>query len=125
MPLTELERARLRPTVDAAALERWLIATNDELRVAMIAHFANSVTSDDLRAITRAIGESADELAALLERAPGELLPPPGALRVPGPGAPPNAVAYIPVPSEQNVVMVEPPDDPTLALLWNAIEPTR
>ena len=54
-PLTDVERARLRPSVDAMALQRWLDATRDEVRAAVVAHFSNEVTAEDLRAIGQAI----------------------------------------------------------------------
>ena len=120
-PLTDAERARLRPGVDAAALEQWLVATNNELRVAVIATFATTVTNDDLRATMLAIGDNEEDLAddsELAAEAPGEL-------HVPGPDAPPGALSYRAVPGPaQPVVMMMPPEDPALALLWRAIEPS-
>jgi hypothetical protein len=122
-PLSAAERARLRPSVDVAALERWLVATNDDIRIAIVARFATEFTEDDLRAIGKVVGATAEDMAlwdAAME-APVEL----GPLQVPGPDAPPNAVAFRSTSTPQPVLWIEPPDDPALALLWNAIEPTR
>jgi len=122
-PLSEAECARLRPSVDVVALQRWLDATHDEVRVAVIAHFANMVTAQDLRAIGEAVGATAEELAAW--DAPDEEPSLPGEWHIPGPDAPSNAVTFrsIPGPS-QPVVWMEPPEDPILTVLWNAIEPS-
>jgi len=122
-PLTEIERARLRPSVDVAALQRWLRATNDETRVAVIAHFASMVTGDDLKAIGQALGATAEVLAAW--DSPLEVPMLLGPLQIPGPDAPPNAVAFRTIPTSQAFVMMERPGDPTLASLWDAIEPFR
>jgi hypothetical protein len=122
-PLSEAERARLRPSVDVAALERWLAATNDDIRIAIVAHFATEITADDLRAVGKVVGATTEDLAlwdAAME-APLEL----GPLHVPGPDAPPNAVSFRSVPMAQPVLWIEPPDDPALASLWSAIEPSR
>ncbi len=104
-------------------MEHWFIATNDDVRTAFIAHFSTEVTADDLRAIGEVVGASA-ELPALWDatfKEPLEL----GPLQIPGPDAPPNAVAFRSVPSSQAFVMMEPPGDSTRAALWNAIEPSR
>jgi hypothetical protein len=122
-PLSVSERARLRPSVDVAALQRWLDATHDEVRVAVIAHFASSVNADDLRAIGQVVGATAEDLAAWDAMADESL--PLGPLQIPGPDAPPNALAFRSIPTSQAFVMMEPPKDPILASLWNAIEPTR
>lgn len=47
-PLTAYERARLRPTVDPAALQRFLEASGGEVRRLVIAHFACGVLVEDL-----------------------------------------------------------------------------
>jgi hypothetical protein len=123
-PLTVIERSRLRPTVRVAALEAWLAATGGDARRTVIAHFAQEVTPDDLRATHFELGSTAEELAEL-ERSLVEPLPPAGPLHTPGPDAPPGAVAFVPVPYQQLVVQITPPDEPSLRALWEAIEPRR
>jgi hypothetical protein len=123
-PLSEMERARLRPSVDVAALERWLIATNDDIRFAVIVHFSTHISAEDLRAVGEAIGASAEDLAAW-EEPPPEELSDLGPLCTPGPDAPPNAVTYRSgFGGWQPVVMIMPPEDPDRFALWSAIETT-
>ena len=93
-PLTVFERARRRSTVRVAALETWLAATAGEARRLVIAHFAQDVTPDDLRAAYLELGSPAEELAEL-ERVLSEPLPPAGPLHTPGPDAPPGALAFV------------------------------
>jgi len=120
-PLTPTERGRLRPTVDAATLERWLIATRGLYRPMVIAHFAQEVTADDLRASYGEIPATAEEMAEL-ERCLAEEPPPPGPIHHPGPDSPPGAVAFQPVPYTDYILQMTPPDDPPLRDLWDAIE---
>jgi hypothetical protein len=120
-PLTPTERLRLRPSVDAVALERWLVATAGEARRTVITHFARDVTPDDLRGIYRETRATAEEMAEL-ERSLAEELPPPGPIRYPGPDAPPGALAFASVPYDQYVVQTIPPADPDLRAFWEAIE---
>ena len=47
-PLTAYERSRLRATVDAGALERYLAACDDTERRAAIAYFAREMLVEDL-----------------------------------------------------------------------------
>jgi hypothetical protein len=122
-PLTMFERARLRPTVRVVALEAWLAATGGDGRRAVIAHFAQEVTPDDLRAAHVELGGTAAELAEL-EGILAEPLPSVEPLHTPGPGAPPGALAFVPIPYEQFLLQLAPPDEPSLRSLWEAIEPS-
>ena len=88
----------------------------------MIAHFAQEVTPDDLRASHVELGGTDEELAEL-EQMLAEPLPAEGPVQVPGPDAPPGALAFSLIPYQQLVVRVTPPDDPSLRALWDAIEP--
>ena len=129
-PLTATERGRLRRTVDSAALERWLVATSGVYRRIVVAHFAEEVTGDDLRASYRDIPATAEELAELetsleeaeLDRSSTEELPPLGPVHYPGRDASPGAVPFQVVPTTQYVLQLTPPDDPALRALWDAIE---
>jgi hypothetical protein len=122
-PLTAVECARLRPSVRVAALERWLVATGGEARRLVIAHFAQEVTPDDLRASHMELGGTDEELAELEEMLAEPLPSEEGPVHVPGPDAPPGALAFSVVPYGQLVVRFEPPDDPSLQAFWDAIEP--
>jgi hypothetical protein len=120
-PLTATERERLRPSVNVAALERWLAATHGEMRRAIIAHFADEVTDEDLIAVRRAAGASEDELAALSAIDDDAGLPP--MMHEPSPGASSDALKVRFIPSWQPIVAVIRPDDLALCALWDAIEP--
>ena len=116
-PLTAFERQRLRPTVDPAALERWLVVSHGEFRRAMIAHFATEVTEDDLLAVRREAGlsDAVDPAAPTIsEREPPEA--PRDA------SAPSEGLHFLFVSTWQPIVMVEAPTDPELRALWEAIE---
>jgi hypothetical protein len=121
-PLTAIERARLRRGVRVEALERWLTATGGEMRRLIIAHFAREVTPEDLRAPYAELRSTDGELADL-ERTLAEPLPVEGPVHVPGPDAPPGALAFSVIPFQQLILEITPPDDPSLHALWDAIEP--
>jgi hypothetical protein len=123
-PLTPTELARLRRSVDPSALERWLSVSGGELRRAIIAHFAETITEDDLRVTRAECGASAEEMAEL-ELMLAEPPPPPEPMRYPAADAPEGAVAFQFIPTSQLVLFVEPPEDPALRALWDAIEPAR
>ena len=115
--LTDEDRARLRPTVDAAALERFLsIAPRPTHRLAVLT-FVRQVTLDDVRDLNERLGdaEANRELDQLLRRPL-----PPGDLQVP---QAPGAVPFQTVPSITYVTQLMPPEDPALLALWRAIEP--
>jgi hypothetical protein len=116
--LTAEERARLRPSVDAAALERFLARAPREARRAVVLHFAQERTLEDFRA---ALADSGDpEALRDLERFLAE--PPPPAEVHPATG--PGTVSYVTIPTDNLYVNVSPPeDDPELRALWDAIEP--
>ena len=124
VPLTVEERRRLRPTVDPAALERFLAAGPDVPRVAVIAHFAIEVYLEDLLAVHRLRYEAGEISRAELqdyERAMREPWPDDA------PDSPPHSwehgSQFVPVSHGEYVLQVEPPSDPVLTALWNAIEP--
>lgn len=122
-PLTAVECARLRPSVRVAALEQWLAATGGAVRRLVIAHFAQEVTPDDLRASHVELGGADEELVELDEMLAEPLPAEEGPVHVPGPDAPPGALAFSAVPYRQLIVQFEPPDDASLQALWDAIEP--
>ena len=122
--LTVEERHRLRPTVDHAALERFLAAAPDVPRVAVIAHFAIEVYLEDLLALQRIrhqAGEISDADLEAYERT----------MREPWPDDEPESsgrsselgLRFVPVPQGVYVVQVQPPSDSVLSALWDAIEP--
>ena len=116
--LSAEERARLRPGVDAAALERLLARLPDEAaRRAAVLHFAREVTLEDVRALLAEAGET-DALRDL-ERSLAE--PPPRSPLHPARG--PGTVAYRVVPTDWFGIRVSPPEDPALRALWEAVEP--
>jgi hypothetical protein len=117
-PLTPLERRRLRATVDPAALERWLVATHGEFRRAVIAHFATEITADDLLAVRREAGDAGAIDLPLSDGDEAEL-----ADARPVVDAPLEGLRFRFVSTWQPIVMVEPPSDPELRVLWDAIEP--
>jgi hypothetical protein len=118
--LTPAERERLRPTVDTAVLERWLEATRGQLRRAVIAHFASHVTDDDVVEVLREAGEP---LATIVDRpvfVDGDAASSAGAHerhRQSG------GLDFRFIPSWQPVVIITPPEDPSLRALWSSIEP--
>jgi hypothetical protein len=112
--LTPAERARLRPTVDVDALERFLAEIPEEVRVgvqsAVILHFSRSVTIADIRDFLLAVGN--DDTAAAMDRAIATQ-------PVKEPGVAPDE----PTPPKGEVFTMEPPKSRWLRELWDAIEP--
>jgi len=124
--LTAAERARLRPTVDAEAFERFLAAIPDEVRPgvkrAAVLHFSRVVTMADIRDFLSDVGR--DDAAAAVDRAivarPPERADAPPRAR---PAPEPDAVADAPTPPADRLFSMEPPASPRLRALWDAIEP--
>jgi hypothetical protein len=116
--LTAEERARLRPSVEVAALERLLARLPPEARRLLLLHFARARTLEDFRA---ALADSGDpEALRDLERFLAEP-PPPAEVH---PATEPGTVSYVPLPTDDLYANVSPPeDDPELRALWDAIEP--
>jgi hypothetical protein len=106
--LTDADRARLRPSVDVEALERFLDAIPEEDRAGVrrvaVLHFSRHVTMADVRDFLAAIGN--EEAAAQIDRGL--------AIRA---EKEPEAV-----PADQFFTM-ERPESPRLRALWDAIEP--
>ena len=106
--LSDADRARLRPTVDAEAFERFLAAIPEEVRPgvkrAAVLHFSRAVTMADIRDFLSAAGN--DDAAAAVDRA---------IVADAAPGAP--------APAAERPFSMEPPDSPPLRALWDAIEP--
>ena len=113
------ERARLRPGVDIAALERFLARTPEAaVRRAILLHFAREVTVEDARAVL-ADAEDVDAISDL-DRAMTEPLPTALSQSVWEPGKVSHRVK-----GEWVQISVLPPEDPELRALWEAIEPAR
>ena len=115
-PLTPVERARLRPTVDVAALEQLLGATGGQGRHLFLAYFAKDPTIADMRAALLELG-AAEEVAVLDE----ELAIQDRLFRDPSTtsDASPRRAFLPPQPSD---FVIEPEDDRFRAL-WRAVEP--
>ena len=102
VPLTEAQRAALRPTVDVAALERFVAADPKRAHAALV-HFSQPLEVPEARAEVRQLGGT-DEHLADFDRmiAAGDE----------------DEVAIV-------LVRVAPPADPRLRAMWDAIEPAR
>jgi hypothetical protein len=113
--LTPAERARLRPTVDVSALERFLAEIPEEVRPgvqsAVVLHFSRTVTMADIRDFLRAVGN--DDTAAAMDRA---IATQPAK----EPGIPDESIS-----AKSDVFTMEPPQSPQLRALWDAIEPQQ
>lgn len=94
-PLTAQDRARLRPTVDVAALERFLAAIPGPTRRVVLLSFMHDATQEELRA---AAGFGPADFG-------GGVTPPAGAA------------------ADDFAIMVDPAASPELHRLWRAIEP--
>lgn len=114
--LTPAERARLRPTVDVGALERFLAEIPEDVRPgvksAVVLHFSRTVTMAELRDFLLAVGNG--DTAAVVDRAIA-MQP------VKEPGVAPDE----PIPPKSDVFTMEPPKSPRLRALWDAIEPQQ
>jgi hypothetical protein len=125
-PLTPGERARLRRTVDAAAFERFLAAAPDVPRRAAVAHFSREVTPEDVVGFVRdlvAAGAMDAAEAAAFERSLQEEEQRGPAKRTMARRAKPGALAFEPIPHRQFLLQLEAPAEPSLRVLWDAIEP--
>ena len=109
--LTDADRARLRPTVNVEALERFLAAIPEEDRAGVrrvaVLHFSRQVTMTDVRDFLASIGN--EEAAAQIDRGL--------AIRAEAEGA------DAPIPSSGQFFTMERPESPRLRELWDAIEP--
>ena len=124
-PLTPAERRRLRPGVDPVALERLIAAVGSEARRALIVHFAAEVTVDDVRAALAEMGAD-DELAEIERGLAGAASEPVEAPTLhEAPPDVPGAVSHVAVPTTNFLMQVEPPEDPMVRKLWEAVEPPR
>lgn len=115
--LSPEDRARLRRTVDAAALERFLASIPPDIRRIAVLTFVRQRTAEDLRILNRELGDeqSLAELESLLEQPTQPPLPPHP--------VPPGSLSYVPAESMSFVVQLEPPREPELLALWRRIEP--
>ena len=122
--LTHADRARLRPTVDADAFERFLAALPEEVRPgvqrAAVLHFSRNVTMADIRDFLSAVGN--DDAAAAVGRAV-DAATPRGDRSAAGTSAESSGEPYVPVPAADRLFTMEPPKGPQLRALWDAIEP--
>lgn len=104
--LTTSERTRLRATVDAEALERFLAAIPDEVRAgvrrAAVLHFSRDVTMAEIQDFLLAVGN--DDAAAAIESAVAA------------------EPADLPEPPTPRTFSMDPPRTPWLRELWDAIE---
>jgi hypothetical protein len=114
--LTTAELTRLRPTVDTAALERFLAEIPEEVRAgvqsAVVLHFSRDVTMADIRDFLLAVGN--DDTAAAVDRAIATQ-----------PAVEPGPVSEEPNSPKSELFSMEPPTSPRLRALWDAIEPQQ
>ena len=117
--LADDERARLRPTVDVDALERFLERVPTALRLPVILHFSRMITTDDLKRLVQ-IGPEYEVLSELdadeqqIERdyeTAGQ------------PARPTLSLRFNPAPISDFLVQVAAPTQGDLLELWNKIEP--
>jgi hypothetical protein len=124
--LTSAERGRLRSTVDVSALERFLAEIPEEVRPgvqsAVVLHFSRVVTKADIRDFLTAVGsdDAAEAMGRAIAAGPDDL-PKPEI----HPPAGPDALAFQPIPTSDQIFTMEPPKGPRLRALWDAIEPQR
>ena len=108
--LTSTERTRLRATVDAEALERFLAAIPEEVRTgvkrAAVLHFSRDVTMAEIRDFLLAVGN--DDAAAAMQSAVA---------------AEPADLPQSTTPATPRTFSMDPPQTPWLRALWDAIEP--
>jgi hypothetical protein len=108
--LTSIERTRLRATVDAEALERFLAAIPEEVRPgvkrAAVLHFSRDVTLAEIRDFLLAVGN--DDAAAAMQSAVA---------------AEPADLPQSTTPATPRTFSMDPPQTPWLRALWDAIEP--
>jgi hypothetical protein len=117
--ITREERARLRISVDVPALERLLSATPSTDRYVTFVHFVRAVTADDIREFHRANGDPVG--LAEFERtlaAPGSV---PDVL--PENQGHTNSLPFVVIPTDNFVLDIEPPREPAMRALWDAVEP--
>lgn len=104
--LTSAERTRLRATVDAEALERFLGAIPAEVRAgvrrAAVLHFSRDVTMAEIQDFLLAVGNE-DAAAAMQSAVVAE-------------------PADLPEPATPRTFSMDPPRTPWLRELWDAIE---
>ena len=109
--LTTAERTRLRASVDAEALERFLAAIPDEVRYgvrrAAVLHFSRDVTMAEIRDFLLAVGndDAAQAMQGAVAAEPADL---------------PESTA----PATPRTFSMDPPQTPWLRTLWDAIEPS-
>lgn len=129
-PLTAVERARLRPSVNADALEHLIAATRGEFRRGLVAHFSQAATRDDVRVGLCEMGQEAFWRDIEADHARAEHVE----ASFP-PGTPPSrlargatddgaAIEWSLVGAPQWVISMQPPSDPALRALWLAVEPS-
>jgi hypothetical protein len=114
--LTPSERARLRTTVDVAALERYLVYVPPPSRGIIIVGFYEFPTSAEVLAALRADGTVPDAIEFFQSMVDNPPLPPHLA-------HPENDYDPHWVPPEPNLVFqLSPPETPELRKLWELIE---
>lgn len=97
--LTPEQRARLRPSVDVAALERLLAAVPAEARLGLVVACFAEITPEELREVGAEVPDNAAETRPASHRGRPAHLPP-----------------------QHSDFMIEF-DDPHLARLWDEVEP--
>ena len=117
--VTPEQRARLRRSVDVSALERLLAYLPATERPVMLLGFCSDPTPAEALDALRTSGVSDAEFDELRRFA--EYTPLPPHLAHPENVPDPNWTA----PAWHLIFQVQPPDDPELRVLWEAVEPRR
>lgn len=118
-PLTPEWRTRLRRSVDVPALERLLVYLPAAGRPVMILSFCEDPTPAEALDALRSSGVSDAECEELRRFAEYEPLPP----HVAHPENDPDP--HWTAPASHLIFQVQPPADPELRALWEAVEPRR
>ena len=117
--VTPEQRSRLRRSVDVPALERLLAYLPATERAVMFLSFCDDPTAAEALNALTASGADLTELEDLRRFA--EYAPLPPHLAHPENDPDPNWTA----PAWQLIFQVQPPDNPELRALWEAVEPRR
>ena len=117
--LTDDQRVRLRRSVDPDALERLLARVPRAERALVLLGFCEELTAPETLDALRAAGTSETEIDEL--RPFAEYAPLPPHLAHPENDPDPDWIA----PTWPVHLSLQPPGDPELRVLWDAVEPSR
>ena len=119
------ERVRLRPTVDVRALERFLALVPVCDRRAMVLSFVSPLTFEDVRDVLMESPDpdAVDVLGTLMRTHEDVSVTLSDPMMRSDDAEVPTTLRFDCVPTSDWLVQAEPPADPSLRALWDAIEP--